>query len=92
MNMGKLLKFQQEEECDCGVCELVEEYSEMIIDCESVEELQGLLRELIIEAKESGRKEYLMADIDFKLDMLNDSDEQDFCAECGSDDECDCFE
>lgn len=82
--MSKLFKFN-EEDCECPQCELVEGYTELILDAESVEELKHFLSLAIEDAVELGFKQALLADINHKVKVLDSFDECEFC-----DDECDC--
>lgn len=94
-----VLKFQQNEEnCECPVCNLIESYSEYIQEADSVEELNDIIRELILEVEEAnyiegykvgytnghkdGYKSALQADIDVKREILAEIEEDECDCEC----------
>ncbi|MBD1379200.1 hypothetical protein [Metabacillus arenae] len=83
--MGKLLNFQKEENCDCEICELVNEYGEIIQDADSLEELHSIIAELISEARSIGYKDALMQDVQNKMNILDEIHGVCNCDECDED-------
>lgn len=71
--MTKIIQFNQgnkEEHC-CPNCDLVLSYIGEVIESESPEELFEVLSELVLEAKELGLKEYLIAELEAKVELLD---------------------
>ncbi|MGG3892031.1 hypothetical protein [Metabacillus fastidiosus] len=97
--MSKLLNFQEENEQDCQYiyCDLVDETAEEIYEANNKAELTDeLLLELLSVlvskarniARHEGIEEALIADINFKRELLDDLNGECNCEEC-----CDgCFE
>lgn len=82
-----IIKFVKDEEnCECLTCEIVDNYFDAIVEADSEEELFYLLNDLVREGKILGVKEYLIRDIDDKMELFN---ELSYCDCCEDDcDEC----
>lgn len=73
--MGDVFEFNKENEdqnCDCSICNLISEFLEYIIHAESKEQLEEVVRGLVMEAKNEGWKEALIADVNMKMELLDD--------------------
>jgi len=83
-----ILKFQQTEEpCECPTCDLAEKFMELILQSNTVDELEFFVRQLIDEATDLGFKEALVNDINRKIELLEVLDgERDCCEECCNED------
>lgn len=85
--MAKLYKFKEEQETPefcCPQCELVENYTELLLDAESEEELKQFLSWAIEDAVKLGVKRALTADIENKMSILDDMDKCN-CEDCNED-------
>lgn len=89
--MSKLFKFQGDESCDCPQCKLVEDYTELLLDADSVEELKYFLSLAIDDAVGLGHRQSLISDIANKMDVLDAMEECDCggCEECSDVSYCD---
>jgi hypothetical protein len=86
--MSKIVQFNKgndEEENCCETCDLVREHMTYVMDYESPEELFVILREFAEEAKKLALMEYLIAELDAKVKLLDH-------LEYGCDEDCDCEE
>lgn len=73
--MGEVFEFNSENDdqtCECPTCGLVEEFIEYIVHAESKEQLEEVVRALVMEAKNEGWKEALIADVHMKMEILDD--------------------
>lgn len=72
-------KFEENEveemECCCPRCEIIDEYTEMILDAKNEEEIRDFLEEMFDEVEDFGFANALKCDIDMKLDVLKDMGE-----------------
>jgi hypothetical protein len=91
--MSKIIQFkgQDEEQHSCPTCDLVWSYLGEVIDSESPEELFEALSGLVSEAKDLGLKEYLVAELDAKAELLdilegNCCDCDECCGQCEDED------
>jgi len=82
--MAKVFQFQQQnqEECECDTCNLVEEYYANILNAEDEVELFHWVSELTVEAKKLATKEALIEDIAFKAELLEHMEDECDCGEC----------
>lgn len=83
--MAKVYKFQEDQETPeicCPQCELVEDYTELLLDAENPDEVKQFLSWAIEDAVKLGIKRALVADIDHKMSILNSIEE------CCCEDEC----
>jgi hypothetical protein len=72
--MSKIVQFNKgnvEEESCCETCDLVREHMTYVIDAESPQELFDVLREFAEELKKLGLKEYLVKELDAKVELLD---------------------
>jgi len=70
--MAKIIQFnsENEESHSCPTCDLILNYIEEIVNAETPEQLWESLEELVLDAKDLGVKEYLIHDIDSKVELL----------------------
>lgn len=77
--MSDIFKFQKEEDYDeacCEACQITDEYLEIALECESPEELRGVLRGLYEDAHLDGFKQALHNDVNMKIDLLDNIDNE----------------
>lgn len=77
--MAEIFKFQKEDETDegcCEVCQVTDEYLEIALECESPEELRGVLRGLYEDAHLDGFKNALRNDVNMKINILDNIDNE----------------
>lgn len=90
--MTKIIQFKnetQQEVHECPTCNLVWEFLEYAKEADTQEELFEILSGLANEAKDLGIKEFLVHDIDNKVQILRHLDNGHCdCEECC--DDCDC--
>ncbi|WP_405101448.1 hypothetical protein [Oceanobacillus sp. FSL H7-0719] len=60
----------------CDACQVIDEYLEIALECESADELRGVLRGLYDDAHLEGFKTALHNDVSMKIDILNDIDNE----------------
>jgi hypothetical protein len=79
--MPQIFNFQNEEEC-CPTCKLVSDFTNLILNADSKEEVGELVNDLVGISKEIGWKQALVDDINAKIDTLRELDDECDCDIC----------
>lgn len=83
--MSKIIPFNnnnEEESCDCPVCDLVEEFTLYLHDSESSAETDEIIRDLVDEAMKLGQKQLLINQLNQNAKLLDFIDGVCDCEEC----------
>jgi hypothetical protein len=86
--MSKILKFQEDENCECPFCDLINEFLQYSIEADTKDELKDILTGLANEARIVGFRDALEQDVRQKIAFLEgESCDCDICDEenCGLD-------
>lgn len=88
--MAKIYEFNNNQDntnetpevCDCPQCEIIDDYTALLLEAEDADELREFLSWAVEDAVKLGIKRALIADVEHKMSILNDMEE------CCCEDEC----
>jgi hypothetical protein len=72
--MSNIINFNKdtEEQCECSLCQLANEFLEYAVEAESKDELFNVLREMVSEAYKQGMLEVLQQQIQANVELIDD--------------------
>ena len=80
---NKVIQFKREEEkCECSRCDLVNDFNDILQDCESEDEFLACLRGLVDEAGKLAVADYLKQQVVENIEMIEHLEGTCECNEC----------